>query len=76
MMSDLFLTSENALVLVFKLGIIIFLLIYLIFAGVVIKQARMMTDTLELGFEGPIKLIAVLHFLFSLFVLILAIFIL
>ncbi len=75
-MSEIFTSSESFLFLIVKLGIIIFLLLYIVFAGVVVKQARMMTDTLEVGFETPIKLIALLHFLFSLVVFTLAIVIL
>lgn len=76
MNTDLILAGENALLLVFKIGILIILLIYVLFAGVVIKQVRMMIDTLEVGFETPVKLMAFLHFLLALCILVLAVVIL
>jgi hypothetical protein len=75
-MENIFASGGSALLLVFKVAIIIFLLVYVVFAGIIIKQARMMTDTLEVGFETQVKLVVFLHFLFSLLVLFLAIFIL
>ena len=75
-MDNVIFQSKNALLLVGKIGIILFLVIYVIFAAVIIKQVRMMTDTLELGFEAQIKSIVLLHFVFSLGVLFLALFIL
>jgi hypothetical protein len=38
------------------------LAIYVVFAGVVLVQVGRMTDTLEVGFETVIKLMAWLHF--------------
>jgi hypothetical protein len=48
-----------------KIGLLIFLLIYMIFAIIVVRQVRLMTDTLDLGFETPIKFISFLHLIFS-----------
>ena len=59
-----------------KLGLLLFLLIYILFAGVVIKQVKVMIATLEVGFERQIELFSYLHFLVSISVFILAIFIL
>ena len=67
---------EGPLLLAVKIGVIIFLLLYIVFAGVVIRQVRVMTETLSLGFERPIKLLAFFHFIFSLVVLVLALFLL
>ena len=75
-MSDLLIQGESALLLLVKFGLIPFLLIYTIFAGIVIKQVRMMTDTLDLGFETPIKFIVFVHFILSLVVLTMAFFVL
>lgn len=50
--------------------------LYLVFAFVVIKQVNLMTGTLELTFEKPIKLLAWMHFLFAVGVLIIALLIL
>ncbi len=49
-----------------KVMVIIGLLVYLVFAGVIIRQTKYMTDTLEIGFEGVIKVFAWLHMLFAL----------
>ncbi len=73
---NLIASGTATFLLIVKFGIILFLIIYVIFAAVVIKQVRMMTDTLDLSFEGQIKFIVFIHFIFSLTVLILSIFIL
>ncbi len=59
-----------------KIGFLIGLSIYFIFAIVVIRQTIHMTDTLEVGFETPIKIAAWLHLFFALGTLILAVVIL
>jgi len=71
-----FVNLENSLLLVVKIGVIFFLLLYIVFAGVVIRQVRVMTETLSVGFEKPVKFIAFIHFIFSLVVFVLALFIL
>lgn len=40
--------------------------LYSLFAGIIVRQVTLMTDTLEVGFETPLRLIAVLHLLFAL----------
>ena len=67
---------ELSLLFFVKIAIMLFLLLYIVFAGVVIRQVRVMTETLEVGFEKPIKAIALFHFLFSLLVFMIAIFVL
>lgn len=58
-------------------GFVIFaIILYLVFAFVVIKQVRLMTETLEIGFEAPIRYFAYLHFLFALGILLLTVIIL
>ena len=52
------------------------LLLYTIFAAVVVRQVQLMTDTLEVGLETPIKLLAMAHLLLSVGVFILALIIL
>lgn len=69
-------TLASPILLLLKIGLILFLFIYVIFAGIIIKQARIMTETLELGFETQVKLIVFVHFLASVLILILATFIL
>lgn len=38
---------------------------YIIFAFVIVKQVNKMTDTLEIGLEGLLRAIAIIHLLFS-----------
>lgn len=58
--------------LIVKVFFLIALVIYLIFALVVIKQVNIMTDTLDLNFEVPVKILALAHFFFALAVLVIA----
>ena len=69
------LNFNNSLWFLVKVGSIIGLVIYVIFAFVVMKQVNLMTETLEIDFERPIKTVAALHFLFAVFVLIFAFFV-
>jgi hypothetical protein len=66
---------NNSLWLLVKAGSIIGLIIYVIFAFVVMKQVNLMTETLEIDFERPIKTVATLHFILAMFVLIFALFV-
>lgn len=56
-----------------KIFFIIGLLVYNVFAIVVLRQAGIMTQTLKVGFELPIKLLAWIHLIFALSILIFAI---
>lgn len=47
--------------------------IYIIFSLVIIKQVQLMTDTIEVGFEIPLRIIAIGHFVFAALVFLLAI---
>lgn len=49
----------------FKAAISVAFVFYIIFAFVIVKQVGKMTDTLELGAEGAIRLLAVLHLLLA-----------
>lgn len=62
--------------LIVKVLFLVGLLIYLIFSAVVWRQVNLMTETLEISFEGVVRLLAALLFLLSLGVFILAIVIL
>lgn len=62
--------------LVAKAAILLFLILYMIFATVVVRQVKLMTETLEVGFEKPIRTLALGHLIFSVLVFILSIFIL
>lgn len=59
-----------------KILFLIAIVVYIIFALVVVRQVNLMVDTLEVGFETPIRLFAWGHLLFSIGVLILALLIL
>lgn len=62
--------------LVAKTCILLAVAIYLVFALVIIRQVGLMTDTVDVGFAVPVKLMAWGHFLFSVGIFILAILIL
>lgn len=49
---------------------------YVFFSFVVVRQVNIMTETLEVGFENPVRIIALIHFLISIAVFLLAIIIL
>ena len=67
---------EFSVFLIIKIATILFLLFYLVFASVVIKQVKIMTETIQAGFEGPMRALAFVHFLFALTTLFLAVIIL
>jgi len=47
-------------------GFVLFaMFVYIVFAFVIVKQTKIMTQTLEIGFENGIKIIAWMHFLFA-----------
>ena len=48
-----------------KLLVLTGLGIYFVFALVIVKQVNHMTDTLEVGFEKQLKLLAISHLLFA-----------
>ena len=52
------------------------LLLYLVFAVVMVRQVQLMIKTIESGFEWGIKLLAYFHLLFAIAVLLFAIIIL
>jgi hypothetical protein len=59
-----------------KIFFLIGLGVYLIFALVVIKQAQIMTESVKMQFEIPIKLLALIHFVFAVGVFIFALIVL
>ncbi len=61
---------------VLKIVTILLLSMYLIFALVVVRQVKMMTSTLQLGFEGTVKSLSYIHLIFAILVLMAAIIIL
>lgn len=59
-----------------KVIVIIFIVLYNMFAIVVVRQVGLMTRTLALGFESVIKVFAYLHLVFAIGVLLIAVFVL
>lgn len=55
-----------------KIFAIFGLVLYLVFALVVVRQVKLMTDTLEVGFELPIRILAYAHLIFAILVLLAA----
>lgn len=62
--------------LLIKGAILLFLAIYIVFASIVIRQVRVMTDTLQVGFEKPIKTLVFVHFAFAVGLFIFSLFVL
>lgn len=60
----------NTPLVIIKFAAIFGLVIYNIFAFVVVKQVNLMTETLKVDLEGLIKGIAIAHMIFALGVLI------
>lgn len=51
--------------LIAKIFVLLGLLIYFVFALVVVRQVQLMTDTLEVGFEFPIRVLSWAHLIFA-----------
>lgn len=66
----------QSLILIIRIAIIVFTFLYVLFAAAVIKQVKVMIETLEVGFETPVKIMSFGHFVFSIVVFLLSIFIL
>lgn len=55
-----------------KIGLLLFLLLYIVFAFLVSKQVNMMTKTLEVGLETILRAVSLLHLIVSVAVFIYA----
>ena len=75
MMQQISFLDFNIWILVKTLALIL-LGMYLVFSLVVVRQVKMMTDTLQLGFETPAKFLSYFHLAFAVFVFIAALVIL
>jgi hypothetical protein len=62
--------------LIAKIFASIAFLLYIVFAVVVVRQVQLMTDTLDVGFELPLKMLALGHLIFAVIVLLTALLIL
>jgi hypothetical protein len=71
-MTEIFEGLDVSVWITIKAFLVFALFLYLIFAFVIIKQVNHMTNTLEVGFETAIRILAWLHFLFAIITLIVA----
>ena len=62
--------------LLIKIGSILLLLVYLAFAIILVKQVNLMTSTLMFGHEKVVRLLSKAHLVFSIAVLLFALFVL
>lgn len=73
-MGDIFAGFDSTIWLFAKILVIVFMILYNLFAVVVVKQVNLMTATLRLGLESTIKVIVYLHFVFAVGLLLIAVF--
>jgi hypothetical protein len=62
--------------LVVKIAALILLGMYLVFALIIVRQIKLMTTTLVLGFEAPIIMLGYIHLAFAVLVFLAALIIL
>jgi len=62
---DLISFGNSPVWLFVKAAFLLGLLIYVVFAVVVVRQVKIMMETLDIGFEKPIQTLAYLHLLVS-----------
>ncbi len=62
--------------IVLKIFFIVGLTVYLIFAVVIVKQVRIMNQTLDVGFNNTLSAISFLHLIFAIGILAFALFVL
>jgi hypothetical protein len=62
--------------LVIKIAALLLLAMYLVFALIMVRQIRLMTSTLSLGFDAPIILLGYIHLAFAVLVFLAALIIL
>ena len=63
---------SSSLWLLLKTFLLVGLMIYFVFASVVIRQVNQMTSTLKVGFERPIRFLAWMHLLMAIGTLVVA----
>jgi len=62
--------------LIAKIFVLFGLVIYFVFALVVVRQVQLMTETLEVGFETQLKILSYLHLAFAILVFLAALIVL
>jgi hypothetical protein len=66
-MENFFTEGFNVWILI-KILISILLGMYILFAFVLTRQVKLMTRTLQLGFEAPVKFLSFMHLVFAILV--------
>lgn len=59
-----------------KIMFLIGMVVYILFALIVIRQITHMTKTLKVGFEAPLKLLGIIHFIAAIGIFIFALLVL
>lgn len=59
-----------------KIFVLFALLVYIVFSVVVVRQVNLMTETLKVGLETPLKIIALTHLILAILVFLFALIIL
>jgi len=60
--------TATPLVLLFKYFFLAILLIYIVFAVVIVKQVTIMNKTLDVGIETQIAILSYIHLIFAVFI--------
>lgn len=47
--------------IIIKIFVLAFLVLYVIFALVIVRQVKLMVDTLDVGFETPVRIASLIH---------------
>lgn len=73
---DQFLTLGFSVWPLAKIFVLFGLVIYLIFALVIVRQVQLMVDTVEVGFDVPVRVLSYIHLSFAVLVFLFALIIL
>lgn len=68
------LLTDFSLWFIVKIFFLVAIVVYLIFALVVVRQVYLMTETVKVGFEFPVRVIAWLHLFAAIGVFLIALF--
>ncbi len=73
---DFVASGSDVLLLIAKIGVIIFLLAYIVFAIIVVRQVVLMTDTLNVAFGKFVVILSYFHLIIAVGVLLIALIVL
>lgn len=71
---DLIQTTNINYWIILKVGVLAFLFIYVIFSFIVVRQTRLMTETLDVDFDKVINIVAMGHLIVSITIFVLSLF--